>query len=145
MKRIILLSLFPCLVWAGGKTINWSASLKGVETGKQVWLEKVPELAAAADVEEAIDLENALAEALSKNTSGVLHTLSTIDASTWPHMIGTDIVCSIPTERSVASIDDFYQRTRYALLNTDKGAVCLWVLEASYEEWKAENSRKAKQ
>lgn len=145
MKRIILLSLFPCLVWASGKTINWSASLKGVETGKQVWLEKVPELAAAADIEQAIGLENALAEALSKNTSGVLHTLSTIDASTWPHMIGTDIVCSIPAENATSVVEGFYQRTRYALLSTDKGAVCLWVLEASYEEWKVENSRKAKQ
>lgn len=145
MKRIIFLSLFPCLVWAGGKTVNWSASLKGVESGEQVWLEKVPELAAAADIKQSINLENALAEALSKNTPGVLSALSIIDASTWPHMIGTDLVCSVPAERSAPVIEDFYQRTRFALLSTDKGAVCLWVLEASYEEWKQDNSRKAKQ
>ncbi|WP_435929370.1 hypothetical protein [Dryocola sp. BD613] len=34
--------------------------------------------------------------------------------------------------------------TRLALLSTDKGATCLWILEATYEEWKADNARKAK-
>ncbi|WP_312210229.1 hypothetical protein [Pseudescherichia sp.] len=144
MKRIILLSLFPCLVWAAGNDINWSASLKGVESGEQVWLEKVPELAAAADVEQAIGLENALAEALSKNTQGALDTLSAVDGHAWPHMIGTDVVCSVPAENTTPVVEGFYQRTRLALLSTDKGAVCLWVLEASYEEWKAESSRKTK-
>jgi len=145
MKRLILLSLFPCLTWAGSEHINWPASLGGISSGEQVWLEKVPEMAAVADIRQAIDLEDALARALSKNTEGVLNSLSIIDAGTWPHMIGTDLVCSVPAERSAPVIEDFYQQTRLALLNTDKGAVCLWVLEASYEEWKQDNSRKAKQ
>lgn len=144
MKRLLLLSLFPCLVWAGGNAIDWPASLKGVESGEQTWLDKVPELAATANVKQATNLEDALARALSKNPLGTLDTLSTIDAKTWPHMIGTDIVCGVPVEQSAAVVEDFYQRTRLALLSTDKGAVCLWVLEATYEEWKADNARKVK-
>jgi hypothetical protein len=142
MKRLLLLSLFSCLTWAGGNVIDWSASLKGVESGEQIWLDKVPELAATADVKQAAGLEDALASALSKNARGVLDTLQAIDDRTWPHMIGTDIVCGVPAEQPVAVIEDFYQRTRQALLGTDKGAICLWILEASYEEWKADNARK---
>lgn len=143
MKRLMLLGLIPCLVWAGENATDWSTSLKGIESGEQAWLDKVPELAAIADVKQAMALEDALSVALSKNTTGVLNTLSAIDAKTWPHMIGTDIVCGIPVEQPTA-INDFYQRTRLALLSTDKGAVCLWVLEATYEEWKTDNARKVK-
>lgn len=144
MKRLMLLSLFPCMVWAGGNATDWPASLKGVESGEQTWLDRVPELAATADVRQASGLEDALASALSKNAPGVLDTLKAIDARTWPHMIGTDIVCGIPAEQPAAVVVDFYQRTRLALLGTDKGATCLWILEASYEEWKADNARKVK-
>ena len=35
----------------------------------------------------------------------------------------------------------FYQKTRLSLLSTDKSAVCLWILEATYEEWKAGNGK----
>ncbi|MCA1923164.1 hypothetical protein [Buttiauxella noackiae] len=142
MKRLLLLSLFPCLVWAGGNTTDWPASLKGVESGEQAWLDKVPELAATADVKQATSLEDALARALSKNAPGVLDTLKAIDGRTWPHMIGTDIVCGVPAEQPAAVVEDVYLRTRLALLETDKGATCLWILEASYEEWKADNARK---
>ncbi|MCE0824633.1 hypothetical protein LVQ78_01035 [Buttiauxella sp. A2-C2_NF] len=142
MKRLLLLSLFPCLVWAGGHATDWPASLKGVESGEQAWLDKVPGLAATADVKQATGLEDALARALSKNAPGVLETLKAIDARTWPHMIGTDIVCGVPAEQPAAVVEDFYQRTRLALLGTDKGSTCLWILEASYEEWKADNARK---
>jgi hypothetical protein len=144
MKRLLLLSLFPCLVWAVGDATDWLASLKGVESGEQAWLDKVPELAATANVKQATGLENALARALSKNAPGVLDTLKAIDARTWPHMIGTDIVCGAPAEQPAAVVEDFYQRTRLALLETDKGATCLWILEASYEEWKADNAHKVK-
>jgi len=146
MKLLILLGLLPCLVWAGGNAIDWPASLKGVESGEQGWLDKVPELAATADVKQAADLEDALSIALPKNTMGVLDTLGTIDAKSWPHMIGTDIVCGVPAElfTNDAMVEDYYQRTRLALLETDKGATCLWILEATYEEWKVDNARKAK-
>jgi predicted nucleic acid-binding protein len=146
MKWLRLLGLFPCLVWAGGNTPDWPASWKGVESGEQAWIDKVPELAARADVKQAAGLEDALSMALSKNTSAVLGALSIIDANEWPHMIGTDIVCGIPAElfTTDAMVEDFYQRTRLALLKTDKGATCLWILEATYEEWKADNARKAK-
>lgn len=142
MKPLILLGLFPWLVWAGGNATDWSASLKGIGSGEQTWLDKVPELAATADVKQAISLEDALARALSKNAPGVLDMLGIIDAKTWPHMIGTDIVCGVPAEQTAPVVEDFYQHTRLALLGTDKGATCLWILEASYEEWKADNARK---
>lgn len=146
VKRLILLSLFPYLVWAGGNAIDWPASLKGVESGEQGWLDKVPELAATADVKQAADLEDALSIALPKNTTGVLDTLGIIDAKSWPHMIGTDIVCGVPAElfTNDAMVEDYHQRTRLALLETDKGATCLWILEATYEEWKADNARRIK-
>lgn len=146
MRRLLLLNLFPCLVWAGGNLADWPATLKGVESGEKAWLAKVPELAATADVKQAAGLEDALSMALPKNTTGVLDALGTIDAKTWPHMIGTDIVCGVPVElyTSDTMVEDYYQRTRLALLETDKGATCLWILEATYEEWKADNSRKVK-
>nr|WP_024967877.1 hypothetical protein [Pantoea sp. IMH] len=146
MRRLMLSGLFPCLVWAGGIATDWSGLLKGVESGDQVWLEKVPEFAAKADVKQAAALEDALSIALSKNTSGVLETLNIIDAKTWPHMIGTDIVCGVPAElfTTDAMVEDFYQRTRLALLETDRGATCLWILEATYEEWKADQARQIK-
>ncbi|WP_428945970.1 hypothetical protein ACQK5W_08345 [Pantoea sp. FN060301] len=38
-------------------------------------------------------------------------------------------------------LEDFYQRTRLALLSTDQRASCLWFLEATYEEWKTDKAR----
>jgi hypothetical protein len=145
MKRFILLLLFPVLVASSAAaSVNWPDALKGITAGEQAWLDKVPELAAVADVKQAIALEDALSGSLAKNTLGTLKALSLIDAKTWPHMTGTDIVCGLPVEKSTATNEDFYQQTRLALLSTDKGATCLWILEATYEEWRADNARKAK-
>lgn len=141
MKRptILLLMALTFPATAGGT--NWPEVLQGVAAGETRWLGKVPALAAIADVKQAQELEDALSLALTANTVEVLNTLSVIDARQWPHMIGTDIVCGVPVEKSSAVLEDFYQRTRLALLSTDKGATCLWFLEATYEEWKTENSR----
>lgn len=141
MKNLILISFLPCLVWAGANTPGQEDPIKGIASGEQAWLARVPQLAATADVQQATRLEDALASALAKNTPAVLETLRVIDARTWPHLTGTDIICSVPTERPTAVIEDFYQQTRMALLTTDKGATCLWILEASYEEWKADTAR----
>ena len=141
MKYLILIGLLPFAVWAGANTSDWENSLKGIASGEQAWLAKVPQLAARADVQQATRMEDALASALAKNTPGVLETLRVIDARSWPHMAGTDIVCSVPAEQPTAFIKDFYQQTRLALLATDQGATCLWILEASYEEMKAESAR----
>lgn len=54
-------------------------------------------------------------------------------------MIGSDVICTPPTE-TPDKVDVFYQRTRRALLSTDAGAKCLWILEASYDELKADNA-----
>ena len=124
--------------------IEWSDALKGIAAGEQVWLNKIPDLAAAADVQQAVNLEEALASALMANTPGALIALSVIDAGKWPHMIGTDIVCGVPVEKSPEILEDFYRRTRLALLSNHKGASCLWFLEATYEEWKAEKLREVK-
>lgn len=141
MKRLFLLLLLPGMVAASHTdSINWPAALKGIATGDQVWLNKVSELAAAADVKQAINLEDALSQTLTANTPAALNALSTIDAGKWPHMIGTDMVCGVPAEKSSLVVEDFYQRTRLALLSTDKGANCLWFLEATYEEWKADKA-----
>lgn len=144
MKRLALLLLLPCIVGTSAADgVNWPDALKGVSVGDQAWLNQVSELAAAADVKQAIELEDSLSSALTVNTVGVLDALSVIDAGKWPHMIGTDIVCGVPVE-SPATVEDFYQRTRLALLSTDKGARCLWFLEATYEEWKAGKARHVK-
>ena len=143
MKRFLLLLLLPVMVTTSlAAAINWSEGLKGIASGEQTWLERVPDFAAVADVQQAIDLENALSTSLIKNTPATLNVLSQIDAGQWPHMIGTDIVCGVPVEQSAETIEDFYHQTRLALLSTDKGALCLWILEATYEEWKADNARR---
>ncbi|PBI79078.1 hypothetical protein A8A01_13445 [Ewingella americana] len=145
MKKLALFILLPILTTtAFASAPHWSDDLKRIETGKQAWLDKVPEMAATANVEQAIKLEDALSTALSKNTQGTLKTLRILDSQSWPHMIGSDIVCSVPVEQSGNLVESFYQKTRMALLDTDAGANCLWILEASYEEWKADNRRQKK-
>ena len=78
------------------------------------------------------------------NTNATLKALRTLDAGKWPHMVGSDIVCTPPLEKSPAEVDAFYQRTRQALLETFEGAQCLWILEATMQELKADKARQAK-
>ncbi|MEM6159536.1 hypothetical protein AAH446_03065 [Erwinia sp. P6884] len=142
MRSQVLLLLLPCMVTVSmAATIHWPEALRGIAAGEQIWLNKAPDLAAVADVKQAISLEDALSAALTTNTPGALNALSVLDARKWPHMIGTDIVCGVPAEKPSAILEDFYQRTRLALLSTDKGASCLWFLEATYEEWKTDKAR----
>lgn len=68
MKYLILIGLMPFAVWAGANTSDWENSLKGIASGEQAWLAKVPQLAATADVQQATRMEDALASALAKNT-----------------------------------------------------------------------------
>lgn len=142
MIRLIVLLLvgFALPLFAAGT--DWSAALRGVASGDAGWLERTPALAAVADVNQAKELEDALATALSNNPTAALQTLRTIDAGKWPHMIGSDIVCTPPTEKTPAEVEAFYRRTRQALLTTSDGAKCLWTLEASWEELNADKSKK---
>ncbi|MCP1438302.1 hypothetical protein J3D56_001738 [Erwinia persicina] len=145
MRRLILLLLLSGIAthtMAGA--INWHEALKGIASGDRFWLDKAPEFAKVADVEQSQALAGALAGALSSNTEGALKTLSGLDSRDWPHFVGTDIVCMGPINKQEAEIEAFYQRTRLALLETDKGATCLWILEATYEEWKAVNAADVK-
>lgn len=139
---VLLLSAFTAPSIAG--VTDWSLALKGIASGDAHWIEQAPALAAVADGNQAQRLEDALAAALTTNTDATLKTLRTIDAGKWPHMVGSDIVCTPPLEKSSAEIDAFYQHTRQALLETVDGAHCLWILEATMEEFKAEKARRAK-
>ena len=131
---VLLLSAFTAPAIAG--VTDWSLALKGIASGDAHWIEQAPALAAVADGNQAQQLEDALAAALT--------TLRTIDAGKWPHMVGSDIICTPPLEKSPAEIDAFYQLTRQALLENIDGAHCLWILEATMEEFKAEKARRAK-
>ncbi|TDN49485.1 hypothetical protein [Scandinavium goeteborgense] len=141
MKRLAILLLTGLAVPALAGSIDWPSALRGVRTGDVQWLNQLPTLAAEADAKQAMDLEDALAGALTTNTTAALKTLRVIDAGKWPHMIGSDIVCVPPLDRPLAEIEAFYQHTRTALLETSDGAQCLWILEASMEELKAESNR----
>ncbi len=138
---VLLLSLvFP----AQASSVDWSAALKGVAFGETHWLEQVPALAAVADVKQARALEDALTVALVSNTRAALKALRQIDAGKWPHMIGTNIVCTPMTEKSPEEMITFYQHMRQALLQTSDGAMCLWTLEAAMAEINAVNARQNK-
>lgn len=139
---VLLLSAFTAPAIAG--VTDWSLALKGIASGDAHWIEQAPALAAVADGNQAQQLEDALAAALTTNTNAALKALRTIDAGKWPHMVGSDIVCTPPLEKSSAEIDAFYQHTRQALLETVDGAHCLSILEATMEEFKAEKARRAK-
>ena len=139
---VLLLSAFTAPAIAG--VTDWSLALKGIVSGDAHWIEQAPALAAVADGNQAQRLEDALAAALTTNTNAALKALRTIDAGKWPHMVGSDIVCTPPLEKSSAEIDAFYQHTSQALLETVDGAHCLWILEATMEEFKAEKARRAK-
>lgn len=145
MRRLILLFLLSSMATSStAAIINWPDALAGIAKGEQSWLDKSAALAKVADVKQSQALEDALSSALSSNTKGALKTLLMLDSRNWPHFVGTDLVCMGPIDKPAAEIEAFYQRTRMALLGTDKGATCLWILEATYEEWKADNARKAK-
>ena len=144
MKYSIVLLLCAFTAPAIADVTDWSSALKGIASGDAHWIEQAPALAAVADGDQAQQLEDALAAALTTNTDATLKTLRTIDAGKWPHMVGSDIICTPPLEKSPAKIDAFYQLTRQALLETIDGAHCLWILEATMEEFKAEKARRAK-
>ncbi|MEG5463062.1 hypothetical protein [Enterobacter chuandaensis] len=144
MKYAIVLLLCALTVPAIASSTDWPSALNGITSGDAHWIEQTPALAAAADVKQAQRLEDALAAALTTNTNATLKALRILDAGKWPHMVGSDIVCTPPLEKSPAEIDAFYQRTRQALLETVDGARCLWILEATMEELKAEKARQAK-
>ncbi|WP_375602703.1 hypothetical protein AB9X52_05820 [Enterobacter hormaechei] len=144
MKYPLVLLLFTLTVPAIAASIDWPSALHGIASGDANWIAQAPTLAATADVRQAQQLEDSLAEALTTNTSATLEALRTIDAGKWPHMVGTDIVCTPPLEKSPAEVDAFYQRTRRALLDTVEGAQCLWILEATMEEVNAEKARQGK-
>lgn len=144
MKYAIVLLLCALTVPAIASSTDWPSALNGITSGDAHWIEQAPALAATADVKQAQRLEDALAAALTTNTNATLKALRILDAGKWPHMVGSDIVCTPPLEKSPAEIDAFYQRTRQALLETVDGARCLWILEATMEELKAEKARQAK-
>ncbi|RSB28264.1 hypothetical protein [Enterobacter cloacae] len=144
MKYPIVLLLCAFTAPAIADVTDWSSALKGIASGDAHWIEQAPALAAVADGDQAQQLEDALAAALTTNTDATLKTLRTIDAGKWPHMVGSDIICTPPLEKSPAEIDAFYQLTRQALLEKIDGAHCLWILEATMEELKAEKAHRAK-
>lgn len=144
MKYPIILLLCALTVPAIAASTDWSSALHGITSGDVNWIAHAPTLAATADVKQAQQLEDALAAALITNTNATLKALRAIDAGKWPHMVGSDIVCTPPLEKSPEEIDAFYQRTRRALLETVEGAQCLWILEATMEELNAEKARQGK-
>lgn len=142
MKRAAAVLLFTGItlpVFAG--MVNWPVALRGVTAGDAQWLNQTPALATVANASEAQLLEDAMAAALGTNPSVTLAALRTIDAGKWPHMLGSEIVCTPPAEKTWTEIDAFYHRTRMALLTTRDGANCLWILEAAYAELVAERNR----
>ncbi|MNC22175.1 hypothetical protein D3C75_701670 [compost metagenome] len=139
---VLLLAIFSFQAMAGDT--DWPAALRGVTAGETTWIEQTPALAAVADVKQAQKLEDAMAAALTTNTAATLKALQIIDAGKWPHMIGSDIICTPPTEGSYAQAEMFYQDTRRALLKTIDGAQCLWILEAAWAELQADTMRQVK-
>lgn len=144
MKYPIVLLICALTAPAIADVSDWSSAVKGIASCDVHRIEQAPKLAAVADENQAKQLEDALAAALTTNTNATLKALRILDAGKWPHMVGSDIVCTPPLEKSSAEIDAFYQRTRQALLETFEGAQCLWILEATMEELKAEKARQAK-
>lgn len=88
---MLLLLLSGITMNSMAATIDWPGALKGIAAGEQLWLDKIPELAAVADVKQSQDVEAALSSALSTNTTGTLETLKILDSRDWPHVVGTDI------------------------------------------------------
>ena len=100
MKYPIVLLLCALAVPAIAASTDWSSALNGIASGDAHWIEQAPTLSATADVKQAQQLEDALAAALITNTNATLKALRAIDAGKWPHMIGSDIVCTPPLEKS---------------------------------------------
>lgn len=163
MKLPWLLLLMPIFAWAnitpntlseniaasGAKQVvanfkqdDWNVIFSGVASGKKEWLDIVPMLAPVIDAARSNSLEDALASALTTNTPAALKTLDVLDAKKYPFMIGSDLVCVPPLDKSKDEILTFYNKTREALLDNSEGAKCLWILESSMNEW--QHSQQAK-
>jgi len=113
---------------------DWRYLLQKVAAGNPAWLDAVPGLALKADRKQADRLEEALATALPVNPEGVLATLHTLDAGSYPEMSGTNIVCVRKVVQPTKEAADYYIAARRALLSEPSGAECLWNLEGVWEE-----------
>ncbi|MDU1062338.1 MAG: hypothetical protein E7A35_18060 [Leclercia adecarboxylata] len=128
------MALFSYPATAG--RIDCSSALYGVAAGETQWIEQTQALTAIAEVKQTQQLEDTMVLAMPTNSAVTLKASQTIDAGKWPHMIGSDIICTPPTEKSAAEIAAFYKRMCKVLLETIDGAHRLWILEASREEFK---------
>lgn len=100
MKYSIVLLLSALTVPAIAASTDWPSALNRIASGDAYWIEQAPTLSATAEIKQAQQLEDALAAALTTNTDATLKALRTIDAGKWPHMVGSDIVCTPPLEKS---------------------------------------------
>lgn len=113
---------------------DWRYVAQKVAAGDGAWLGAVPGLAVKADRKQADQLEEALATALPINPRGVLAVLHRLDAGSWPHMSGTNIVCTRMVVQPGKAASEYYTAARWALLSEPGGAECLWNLEGIWEE-----------
>ncbi|OWO79330.1 hypothetical protein B5C26_21380 [Photorhabdus luminescens] len=159
MKILLLLTLFPFFSNATItpplllKSVNeigvhkaileiskedWKNSvINGISSGDSSWLSLVPLLAVGAGPKYAAMLEDSLSNALTTNTKETLHILNIIDRNQYPYMVGSDIVCTLPFDKSKNAIYNYYQRTRAALKKiTPEGDKCLSILDLTMDEFK---------
>ncbi|MBD2781799.1 hypothetical protein [Xenorhabdus szentirmaii] len=104
-KFALLFVLMPILAWANitpdilSKNIDksgsenavnhlqedeWNVIFKEIAAGNKAWLDLMPTLAPFTDAKRSVSLEDAIAEALTTNTSEALNTLKVLDANKYP-------------------------------------------------------------
>ncbi|MBT1582341.1 hypothetical protein KK473_27480, partial [Klebsiella pneumoniae] len=84
MKYPIVLLLCALTVPAIAASTDWPSALHGIASGDTHWIAQAPPLAATADVRQAQLLEDALAAALTTNTSATLKRHHTFAAGKCP-------------------------------------------------------------
>lgn len=121
---------------------DWREILNNISAGKGEWIALAPELAPVMDRQRAIQLGQALFNALLPNAKETLAILAILDQHqhAYPFQQGTGTSCLPPLNKAGDAVEDqsVYEQTRLALLDAGpQGADCLWTMEALAEEVKS--------
>lgn len=121
---------------------DWRETLRNISAGNGEWIALAPKLAPVINRQQAIQLGEALYNALLPNAKETLAVLAILDQHqhAYPFQQGTGTSCLPPLNMAGDAVENqsVYEQTRLALLDVGpQGADCLWTMEALVEEVKS--------
>lgn len=125
---------------------DWYETINNISAGNGEWIALAPKLAPVINRQQAIQLGEALYNALLPNAKETLAVLAILDQHqhAYPFQQGTGTSCLPPLNMAGDAVENqsVYEQTRLALLDVGpQGADCLWTMEALSEELKSLRKR----